>query len=83
MKHEKEERSVLLAQPSVQVILLSFSYRIMKSFQEKEGNYKDEETGLPGVCPPDLSKKILGTAAAGSVSSLTSSYFLFLPISVV
>lgn len=32
---------------------------------------------------PDFSKKILGTAAPGSRSSLTSSYFLFLPISVV
>lgn len=32
---------------------------------------------------PDFSKKILGTAAPGSLSSVTSSYFLFLPISVV
>lgn len=55
-----KSRSVLLAQPpAVHVLLFNFSYRIMKGFQEREGDNKDQETellGVPGLQQEDSGK---------------------------
>jgi hypothetical protein len=75
-------RSILLAQQSgIQVPLLSFSYRVMKSFQERKGDNKDRETEFPAV--PGLQQGDSGNGASGSLYYLACFYFLFLSVYLV